>query len=362
MKNKICIIGGCGHIGLSLGLLFAEKYSVTLFDTNKKHVKLINDGKLPFEEPGTQDLLDKNKDNIKATNKPDSIRNTEIILITTYADIINVLDMYKKYLTNQFIIICSTLAIGDSEKINLWIKDNNLNIQFAYCPERASQGNMLDELRKIPQIISGDNTAIECAAGIFSAINQNNVRFSYKEAEFAKLYSNTYRYLTFAIANQMFMSADEQGLELYHIHDQLMKDNPRSFEIPTALFTAGPCLPKDALLLSNASSYKKLINAAFELNNSFPEFTLKHIQENGFKTIGILGMAFKGNCSDLRNSLAVKLRDLLIGHGYTVYCHDPYHNFDTLEHVLQNSDFVVMGCTHNEYKGIKFRGECLWEN
>ena len=147
------------------------------------------------------------------------------------------------------------------------------------------------------------------------------------EAELAKLFTNTWRYIHFAIANQFYMLARSHGADFYRIYEAMARDYPRLRGFPRAGFTAGPCLLKDAVQLSVFSGNTfQLGQAAIQVNEGLPNFVVEQLARQDLSTrrVAILGMAFKAESDDTRASLSYKLRKLLLWAGADVLCTDPY--------------------------------------
>ena len=177
----ILIIGGAGHIGLPLGLLFANTgKKVVLLDKDKKNIKKINKLEMPYMEDGGKKLLKKNKDNIFATNDNSLIKYAKIVIIcigtpvkNSKPDLSNFFKMFKiiksELNPKNLLVIRSSIYPGTVEKINKILGKNFKNI--SYCPERVVQGKSISELPKLPQIISGvSKKAVEDSKKLFKLI------------------------------------------------------------------------------------------------------------------------------------------------------------------------------------------------
>ena len=227
--KKVCIIGGCGHVGLPLGLVLAEcGFSVTLLDINQKAVDMINKGVIPFKEDGAEELLHKliNR-NIFATSCKDVIPSQDIIIFITGTpvdehhnpkihDVLNVIDKYLPLISKeQLIVLRSTIYPGTTEIIEQKLyKYFGVKPKLAFCPERILQGKGIEEIKNLPQIVSAVNEdAKKEAADLFSKVAAKIIFLEPVEAELSKLMLNTWRYLEFAIANQFYMMVEDKGLD-----------------------------------------------------------------------------------------------------------------------------------------------------
>jgi UDP-N-acetyl-D-mannosaminuronic acid dehydrogenase len=236
----------------------------------------------------------------------------------------------------------------------------------AFCPERIAEGHALEELTTLPQIVGADaEPAAARAAALFERLGLRTIRTTSKEAELAKLFTNTWRYMKFAVANQFFMIADQAGVDYTNVLNAIRTDYPRAQDLPGPGFAAGPCLFKDTMQLAAfTSDHFPLGQAAMQVNEGLPAYIVSALERrygglNG-KTVGILGMAFKAESDDTRASLSYKLRKLLAWSGARVVCTDPYvvdDRLTTLECVLEESEILVLGVPHRAYRGLTVGGK-----
>lgn len=372
-KIKMTIIGGAGHIGLPLGILFANKgVKVTLYDKNKNAVKKISNCQLPFIEENGEKLLKKNKKRIFATTNKDYISKSDIIIIcigtpvkNNRPDLIYFFKLFKeiRYLLkpNQLIIIRSSIYPGVCKKIYQFLGKNFLNI--SYCPERVVQGKSISELPKLPQIISGtSDEAIKKSKKLFNIICKKTIVTSILEAELIKLFSNSWRYINFSISNEFYMICEKLGINFEKLRKNMMEGYNRNKNIAKAGFAAGPCLYKDTVQLT--SFFKKsftLGKISTKINQKLPYFIYKQLN-NKFKnnlkkkTIGILGISFKADIDDIRDSLALELFNLLKKKNLNVIFSDHYvsilKNNENINKLIIKSDIIIIGALHTVYKKI----------
>lgn len=373
-KRKISIIGGAGHVGFPLGLIFSSKdFSVNLIDNNLTNTKKINSGKSPFLEEGANTLLKKmlKKKRIIATNDLKNVLETKFIIICIGTPIdsnlspeikkfLNFFKHLKKYLKKDHqIIIRSSVYPGICEKVYEIIKDKNKNL--SYCPERIVQGKSIKELPNISQLVSGkNNKSIQESANLFKKICKKIIRVKIIEAELIKLFSNAYRYVHFAISNQFYMICRDQNLNFFKIRE-IMKDGyKRNAHIPMSGFTAGPCLLKDTMQLSSFYNKKfSLGHAAMNINEDMPKFIYDDLLKNHNlkgKTIGLLGLTFKADCDDIRDSLAMKLLKFLKRKKVKTFYSDEYYSLPgsiTKKELIKKSDIIIISTPHSAYKKIK---------
>ena len=242
-----------------------------------------------------------------------------------------------------------------------------MKINLSFCPERISQGYGIKELKQIPQIISGNNLkAISISKKVFSNFIKKFIVISFEEAEVSKLFSNAWRYIKFSIANEFYKICVEKKLDFERIRNSVMKDYPRAKDFPRSGFTAGPCLFKDTMQLTSYSrDCFSLWHNSMLINETLPNFLVsKFKSKNKLKNIniGILGMTFKPDNDDTRESLAFKLKKILEFEGAKVYCSDIYINeqnknnkfFVDEKNLLKKCKVIFIGSPHKLYKKIKF--------
>ncbi|MBR2642274.1 MAG: nucleotide sugar dehydrogenase [Lentisphaeria bacterium] len=374
MKKKIVIVGGCGHVGIPLGLAFASRgMDVTLLDRDSGHVKMINNGTLPFKEEGGEEILLKhlNRD-LRATVDPEAVHTADVVVfvVGTPVDehlspkVRNVLQVIEEYLPcisdDQLIVMRSTLFPGTMQIIGKLLADRGIRAKLAFCPERILQGKGIEEIFQLPQIVSGlSGDAEDAAAELFSSLTDKVIRTSCMEAELAKLMTNSWRYLEFAIANQFYMMASDSGVDFNNVYAAMTADYPRAKSFARPGLAAGPCLFKDTMQL--ASFYHNnffLGHAAMLINEGLPDHLVKNLKQKMGgslcnKKIAILGMTFKADNDDIRESLAFKVKKLLEIEMAQVIPSDPYLP-DTvpLEQALAEADGIILGVPHREYRDI----------
>jgi UDP-N-acetyl-D-mannosaminuronic acid dehydrogenase len=220
----------------------------------------------------------------------------------------------------------------------------------------------MTELFDLPQIVSGTTLqARDRAAELFGELTDSVVHLEPEEAELAKLFTNTWRYIKFAAVNQFYMIADSRGLDFERIRTGLSQDYPRAQDMPGAGFAAGPCLFKDTMQLAafNDNNFA-LGHAAMLVNEGLPLYVVSKLAEQHdlrSMTVGILGASFKGGSDDIRSSLAYKLKRILSFKARHVLMTDPYVTVDPelvpLEQVLAESDLIIVATPHPEYRDLK---------
>ena len=373
MKADIAIIGGAGHIGLPLGILLANKNKkVILYDKDKINIHKINDLKMPFMEEGGDLLLKKNKNRIFATTEKKYLSNVNTIIVCigtpvkkSKPDLFFFFKMFKeirKYLNpNKLLIIRSSIYPGTCLKIQKYLGKDFQNI--SYCPERVVQGKSITELSKLPQIVSGvSKKSINQSKNIFKLICGKIIITSILEAELIKLFSNAWRYINFSISNEFYTICDKLGVNFKELRKNMVEGYDRNKNIPKAGFAAGPCLYKDtAQLNAFLKGSFTLGKTATKINKGFQYFIYlkmrKKFKNKLFsKKIGILGVAFKSDIDDTRDSLSIELYNFLKKKGLKVNISDEFVKMEQLVNkrdLIKKSDIIILGVPHSSYKKIK---------
>jgi UDP-N-acetyl-D-mannosaminuronic acid dehydrogenase len=371
LKN-VCIIGGCGHVGIPLGLALATKnFNVTLIDTNQSAVEKINNGKLPFKEEGAEKILNAHiSKNLTATTDVWKVKDNDVVIFVTGTPVdehhnpeikavLSVIFAYLEFMRkDQLIILRSTIFPGTTELIAHLLEEHFGIANLAFCPERIVQGKGIEEIFNLPQIIAATTeNAFQAASAVFSQISPRIIRLKAKEAELVKLITNTWRYLEFAASNAFYMMVENDGLDFYTIFDALKNDYPRAEHFPKAGLAAGPCLFKDTMQLS--AFYQNnffLGQSAMLVNEGLPNFLVEQLEKKmgslAEKRIAILGMTFKPNNDDTRESLSFKIKKLLEFKRAVVFINDPYLETTPLTEVMKKAEGIILGTPHDEYKNI----------
>jgi UDP-N-acetyl-D-mannosaminuronic acid dehydrogenase len=260
----------------------------------------------------------------------------------------------------QCVILRSTVYPGTTEKLRRLVARSGRDLHIAFCPERVAEGKAMEELTALPQIVSGcDDAAVEMATGLFRKIAREVLHLSPLEAELTKIFANVWRYIQFATANQFFMIATDYGLDFYRLYHALTYQYPRMAGLPRSGFAAGPCLFKDTMQLAAANNHNfSLGYAAMLINEGLPDFIVRHLKGRhrlAEMTVGILGMAFKGESDDPRESLSYKLRKVLEYEAGAVLCTDPHiadPGFLRAEQVIDRSDILILSTPHSCYRSL----------
>ncbi|HEU4919920.1 MAG TPA: nucleotide sugar dehydrogenase [Candidatus Limnocylindrales bacterium] len=376
----VVVLGGGGHVGLPLSLAFANSgMRVGIFDTSQATLDRIAAGEMPFLEGGADELLREilPTGRLELSATADILARTDqiVVVIGTPVDEFlgpsmtvfeRAVEQIAPHLREgTLVVLRSTVYPGTTAYVAQHLEARGKVVDLAFCPERIAEGHALEELHSLPQIIGADSEAAASrAAALFGRLASQTIRTTTKEAELAKLFTNTWRYMKFAVANQFFMIADQAGVDYTNVLHAIRHDYPRAADLPGPGFAAGPCLFKDTMQLAAFTiDHFPLGQSAMQVNEGLPAYIVSALERRygGLRgrTVGILGMAFKAESDDPRASLSYKLRKLLIWSGARVICTDPYvrdERLTTLECVLEESDVLVLGAPHKAYSGLEIGG------
>jgi UDP-N-acetyl-D-mannosaminuronic acid dehydrogenase len=370
----ICVVGGCGHVGLPLAISFARQgLKVSVYDVDERAVESVRSGRMPFlergAEPKLREVLGRTLD---VSTEPSAISRSRFLIVVIGTPVDEHLNptfhkmrrffmgLLPHLVDGQCVVLRSTVYPGTTEKIRDLLASTGRDVVVAFCPERVAEGKAMEELASLPQVVSGyDERAVAMASELFGTIARSIIRLSPLEAEMTKVFTNVWRYIQFATANQFFMIATDYGLDFYKIHDAMTRDYPRMAGLPRSGFAAGPCLFQDTMQLAAATHNNfALGHAAMLINEGLPDFLVRHLKRHyplSDMRVGVLGMAFKADSDDPRESLSFKLRKILEYEAAEVLCTDVYIRnpaFLPLEEVLARSDLLIVGAPHAEYGGM----------
>jgi UDP-N-acetyl-D-mannosaminuronic acid dehydrogenase len=380
----VCVVGGAGHVGAPLALVFARHgFRTLIYDINPAALETIGSGRLPFLEEGGPELLAE----VLATGRLGlssdiaSVRGIPNLILTIGTPIdefhnpmVRVVDecidaLLPHLSEGQLIVLRSTVFPGVTEHAHRYLSARLPHkVLLSFCPERVVQGHSIRELQTLPQIVSGTSTEAEQRANVlFSAIAPKIVHMIPTEAEFAKLFCNAYRYIQFAATNQFYMMVEAAGLDYHRLVAGLKQDYARMRDFPTPGLSAGPCLYKDTLQLAAFSNNQfSLGYSAIQVNEGLPAFLLSQLERRfdlREMTVGLLGMAFKADSDDIRSSLSYKIKKLLRHRANHVLTTDPFvvgdQDLMPLEDVVKKSDVIIVCVPHGCYRQLDLTGKAV---
>lgn len=374
--HDVVVVGGCGHVGLPLAIALASRgLDVAIQDIDARAVDLVMSGGLPFMENGAQPVLAQALADGKLTATTDSavIGRAEAVIVVIGTPVDEHLnpdphavtkalrESVGSFRNGQLVVLRSTVYPGVTRHIERLFADAGLELDVAFCPERIAEGRAMEELFSLPQIVSGrTQDARDRAAKLFGVLTESIVELEPEEAELAKLFTNNWRYIKFAAANQFYVMANDHGLDYDKIRKALAHDYPRAADMPGAGFAAGPCLFKDTMQLAAFTDNSYVLgHSAMLVNEGLPLYLVTRMEKAhdlSDMRVGILGMAFKGESDDIRSSLSYKLKRILEFRSREVFCTDPYVTVDDsllpLEEVIERSDVLVIGAPHRVYADV----------
>ena len=376
-KANICILG-LGRVGLPLSSVLANSgFNVTGIDVNQELIDSVKKGICPFFDPALQENLEKSikSGNFSVVRNISEAKSPDVIFFTVgtpssgegtvdYTQLYGALEEISKLdLVNKMIILRSTMPPKTTEDVIIPYLEDKLSLKcgidfgLAVCPERILEGKAIKEIFDLPEIVGGVNEiSNKIAKEVFLGINnKKDILFTTPTgAELTKLFTNIYRYNMFALSNEFAIWAEHYGVDGNEII-KIANHNYERCNIPVPGFAGGPCLSKDSTFLENNIAFASIVSAAWKLNESIPQHivgNLKKLVGNLYgKKIAVLGISFKANSDDVRDSPAVKLVGILKSTGANLKIHDPFvKNTDDIEVSLESADVVIIATNHNNFK------------
>ncbi|MFW6121635.1 MAG: nucleotide sugar dehydrogenase [Petrotogales bacterium] len=396
MSGNVCLFG-LGRIGLPIAVVCADSgYRVTGVDINKDLIEDLRDGKVGFDEPGLQGLLEKHLDKRffpkhQQEDVEEEIKKAEFIVVAVgtgfarFPDEPKLSTLYSIIgqlisvgIEGKTVILRVTLPVGTVDDVKSLIeKKTDLkegeDFWLAFVPERLMEGKAIEEEKKLPKIIGAYNEeGFSKVSGFFEKIGGDLIQVSSpRTAEFIKLVDNSWRSTRFAFANELAFLAEEKGVDALEAIESANKGYERN-AIPRPGPVSGYCLGKDPYLLELAFkdvADRRGFNSVWYYGRRANDWLVdKVIEEVEGKNILVAGLSFKEDIDDFRYSHGVEIVRRLVDEGYSVYVHDPYLDSNVYSALPDDLDGKVvkmddlgdlgeMGsvvfCTrHKEYKGI----------
>jgi UDP-N-acetyl-D-mannosaminuronic acid dehydrogenase len=378
MKKQTVAVIGVGRVGLPLALVLADSgYKVFGIGRNIEKMYLLLKGQMPFIDEGGELLKRYVGKTFLPTVSYENIIESDIIILTlgtpidenmnpVLDQIDTAVDSMIPFLRKDHLIILRstvspTTTIYVKEKIEKNTKFKiGKDLFLAFCPERVAEGKSITETKSIPQIIGGVNDlSTEKAKDFFESFGVKCLTTDSTSAELAKLFTNMYRYINFAISNEFMLITENFNRNIHEIINLVNKDYKRG-GIALPGLTAGPCLFKDGFFLINDNPYLDLITSSWKINESLPLFLVKKVKERvnlKNKKVLILGLAFKPEIDDIRESLSFKIRKALLREHATVVLHDPFVKeysqapvLDDLDEALKGVNVIFVATRHKLYE------------
>jgi UDP-N-acetyl-D-mannosaminuronic acid dehydrogenase len=383
-ERSVSVIG-LGRVGLPLALSFADRgVRVLGIDHDPAVLAALRAGRMPFEESGTQELLERvlaggglelsdravdaaRCEDIVITIGTPSFSHIESDLRQVRAAVDDLLPMLRP---GHALILRSTIAPGTTEFVAGYLeKQRGLRVGedlfVAHAPERIAAGRFLEEISTLPCIVGGvDDASTERAAATFAVFGAPIVKTSPVQAELAKIWTNILRYATFALPNLLMMDCERYGANVFDVIELINRDYPRG-GIAMPGMTAGTCLRKDFAFSEERSNAPGMLLAVSRVNESVPLFLVEGIKRRvgnlGSRKVAVLGLTFKRDTDDERDSLSPKLIRLLERELADVAVCDPHAHSPTqpLEQAVHDADVVIVATNHSEFAGAGVRSEIV---
>lgn len=366
---------GLGRVGLPLALSFADHgKSVIGVDRDAERLDAVRSGVMPFHETGTQELLERvaAQTPIALSERIEDAARAEFIVLTLgtpslshieidMGQIRAALDALLPVLREgHHLVLRSTVAPGTTEFVAGYLdKHRGLGpgrVHVAHAPERIAENHFIEEIRSLPHVVGGvGEQAGERVGELFGVFGSRVVQTTPVQAELAKIWTNILRYTNFALPNLLMMNCEQYGANVFEVIDLINRDYPRG-GIAMPGLTGGTCLRKDFAFSEERSSAPGMLLAVSRVNESVPLFLVQGIERRldglGDRRVAVLGLTFKANSDDLRDSLSAKLVRLLERDLADVATHDPHAPVatETLEDALAGADAVVVATNHDAYR------------
>jgi UDP-N-acetyl-D-mannosaminuronic acid dehydrogenase len=349
-------------------------------DVDEGKINLVRNGVTPFYYPVIQDWLKEVLGSQKfrvSTASEESIELSDVVVVTVgtptgvqyqldYSQIhVALREVASADLRDKALIMRSTAVPGTLVNVvipHLRMRTGltpGVDFALAACPERILEGRAHIELYELPEIVGGiDELSSDIAGELFRKINPNKVilKTSPTGAELAKLFTNIYRYVNFALANEFAIWAERYGEDAHEVIRIANESYSRS-NIPRPGLAGGPCLAKDGLLLDNSTTFTGIISVAWKLNEAIPQHIvtslMKELGSLYGKRIAVLGLAFKADSDDVRLSPSLKLVEILKAYGAEVMVHDPHiEGTMPLKDVLDGPEVVIVANNHTAFRNL----------
>ncbi|HXB64372.1 MAG TPA: UDP binding domain-containing protein [Solirubrobacteraceae bacterium] len=391
---------GLGRVGLPLALSFADRgLRVIGIDNDPVRLDSLRGGTMPFQEPGAQELLERlgaGPGRLRLSDRVADAAGARHIVITLGTPSFSHIEIDMRHIRSALddllgvlapghsLVLRSTVAPGTTEFVAGYLEKHRgfrvgEDLFVAHVPERIAAGRFLAEIDSLPCIVggvgarSGEATGVtrsgmtgfreaagvtrsgEVAAELFGVFSAPIVHTTPVQAELAKIWANILRYTNFALPNLLMMDCERHAANVFEVIDLINRDYPRGGIAQPGL-TAGTCLRKDFAFSEERSNAPGMLLAVSRVNESVPLFLVEGMRRRmgtiANRKVAVLGLAFKADTDDERDSLAHKLIRLLERELADVAVHDPHVATPTapLQEALQGADAVVVAANHSEFR------------
>jgi UDP-N-acetyl-D-mannosaminuronic acid dehydrogenase len=378
MAQSVAVVG-LGRVGLPLALSFAGRgLDVIGIEREESVLARLDGGQMPFRETGTQELLARvladntlertrivqdaaRADHIVLTLHTPSYSHIEIDISQIRGVIDDLLPVLRE---GHSIILRSTVAPGTTEWVAGYVEQRRgfkvgEELFVSHVPERIAENHFLEEIVSLPCIVGGvgDGSGAR-AAELFEVFGTEIVQTTPVQAELAKIWTNILRYTQFALPNLLMMECEQYGANVFDVIELINHDYPRG-GIGRPGLTAGACLRKDFTFSEERSNAPGMLLAVSRVHESVPLFLVKGLKSRLGGSlrdlkVAVLGLTFKRDSDDVRDSLSYKVVRMLERELAHVTRHDPHvpGDSESLEAALEGADAVVVATNHSEFEGI----------
>lgn len=373
-KNETIAVVGMGYMGLPIASLLAQAgYSVTGVDLNKEKVTSINNAECPFDEVGLPELINKviSQGFLTASTEIPSSDTYLVAVPTPHKDskcdrsyVFAAADAICKVAKEgQTVIIESTISPKTSLAVAERFQQAGIKVDVVHCPERAIPGQTLHELVNNDRIIGASNEAAQQKVKEIyqSFVNGEVFLTDLTTAECIKLVENTSRDVSIAFANELAAICEELNVDVYEVI-KLANKHPRVNVLNPGPGVGGHCIPIDPWFLVETTQNGELVRLSRKINDQRPINIANKVDDiaksNNAKKVGLLGVAYKPNVDDCRETPAEPIYQALVSMGYEIKYHDPHVNswncarIESLNDIENWADISVLITGHNEYKGF----------
>jgi UDP-N-acetyl-D-mannosaminuronic acid dehydrogenase len=376
LSDRVVSVIGLGRVGLPLALCFADRgLQVLGVDNDRSVLESIRAGRMPFDEPGAQQLLDRvsRSGRLQCSERAADAARADDIVITigtpSFSHIESDLRQVRSALDDLLpllrpghaLILRSTIAPGTTEFVAGYLEKRRglkvgEDVFVAHTPERIAAGRFLEEISTLPCIIGGvGDASTNRTASVFEVFGAPIVKTTPVQAELAKIWTNILRYATFALPNLLMMDCERYGANVFEVIDLINRDYPRG-GIARPGMTAGTCLRKDFAFSEERSNAPGMLLAVSRVNEAVPLFLVEGVKRRigslSSRKVAVLGLTFKRDTDDERDSLSPKLIRLLERELADVAVCDPHAltPTQTLEDAVRDADVVIVATNHSEFE------------
>lgn len=375
-RVTVSVVGGAGRVGVGMCLVLADAgHRVYGIDINEAANAKLMRGEMPFAEAQGEEYLARAlaKGTLTMTSDFSKVAESQVIIFVVGTPVdesfnpdlqplsqaIGSVNAYLK--PGQLLLLRSTVSPGTTTRVRALIEERTglrvgKDLFLAFASERVVQGHAIEEIVTIPQLIGvfEDESYRRAEAFFKTFIKAKCFQLTPVEAEIGKLMTNMTRYVSFALANEYYLIADQFGANIHKILDACTTDYPRLHLPRPGPNVGGPCLSKDGYFLLERFPFIELIGGAFKINESMPAYLVQKLEQwPQIRRVAILGMAFKADSDDTRNSLSFKLKKQLENANYHVVCVDPNVAGQQPVEALAGADCAILMSPHRQFRDLQ---------